>query len=284
MAIGWRKTVEDGEKEEWRGMRPVGGDQQECWARERERRRLVPGNTGFAKDGLMAHLDEPGVLVTVMPSTPLRQPVDFSDALLSLLRRGFSGQTRKAVPAMDRETSTAGALVCFATGGTDSWRAFVAARRDGGTDVGFGSLVRSRRDGGEQQGSWAYRLYILVNVVRVAIETQSRLLEWFHSEGLAVEELQPFELAVAIPAAGGSILIGLAEGWDRVVDDFEPTPSCLEPDPLIRIQVDHWPQTEEEREDLLGRVADRIGNAFGSVRRRHLPPWDQAGRLAPEYA
>lgn len=265
-------------------MRPVGPDQQERWARERERRALVPGKTGFAKDGLMAHLDEPGVLVTVMPSTPLRQPVDFDEALLSLLPRGFSGQTRNAVSAMDSETSTSGALVRFATGGTDSWRAFVAARRDGGTDVGFGSLVRSRRDEGGQQGISAYRLFILVNVVRVAIETQCRLLEWFRGAALAIEDLQPFELAAAIPAAGGSILIGLADGWERVMPTFAPPPSCLEPDPLIRVQVDHWPQTEEEREELLGRVADRICNAFGSLRRRHLPPWDQAGRLAPEYA
>src|SRR5947208_7189450 len=163
MANSWRKSREDGGDESG-GNAAVGSDQQERWARERERRGLVPGNTGFAKDGLMALLDEPRVLVTVMPSTPLRQPLDFDGALLSLLPRGFSGQTRNAVPVLDRETSTAGSLVRFSTGGNDSWRTFVAARRDGGTDVGFGSLVRRRlRDEGGQEGIWSYRLYILVN-------------------------------------------------------------------------------------------------------------------------
>lgn len=259
-------------------------DQQERWARERERRGLVPGNTGLAKDGLMAHLDEPGVLVTVMPSTPLWQPLAFDAALLSCLPRVFSGQTRRAVSVLDRETTTAEAVVRFATSGNDPWQAFLAARRDGGTDLGFGSLVRSRRDEGGQQPIWAYRLFILVNVVRVAIETQCRLLERFRIGALAVEDLQPFELAVAIPAVGGSILTGLAEGWDRPAYTFEPPPSCLERDPLIRVQVDHWPQTEEEREEFLGRVADRICNAFGGLRRWYMPSWDQGGRLAPEYA
>src|SRR4051812_44535872 len=115
-------------------------NQREQWEKERRRRQLVPGEGDFAQAGCMANLDEPRLLVTVLPSDPLAQPLDFDDDALTgfVLPQRFTGRTANGISMLGYATATSNALVRFAVGGAgQGWRGFVAIRRDCGVDVGL---------------------------------------------------------------------------------------------------------------------------------------------------
>jgi hypothetical protein len=172
----------------------------------------------------MAHLDQPLLLVTVLPSDPLAQPLDFDDEALAavVLPQRFTGLTANAVSMLNGVTSASEALTRFAIGGSgELWRAYVAIRREGAVEVGIGSTARYElRAPGRDVPGVAYRLFVLVHAVRVAVEAQARLLE--RVDQTAGSAFEPFEIDVALPDAQGSLIGGLAEGWEDPQHAFEP--------------------------------------------------------------
>lgn len=260
--------------------------QHEHWERERERRALIPGKPGFARGGLMMQLDQPVILVTVLTSEPLAWPLNFDDDRLVqvVLPQRFSGLTANGVSMLSGVTSTSEALIRVAPGGSgQGWRAYVAIRRGGGVEVGIGSTARYElrsAEGGTR--AVAYRLFVLVHATRVAIEAQARLLD--QVDQTVAASFEPFEIEVAIPDAKGSLLGGVAEGWEQPQHAFEPF-SCIEDHVLVRAQVDSWPRTPGDQEQLIRLVADRICNAFGALQPLYVARQGRtAGLLSPDYA
>jgi len=204
---------------------------------------------------------------------------EFADVVLP---QSFKGQTANGVSMLAYVVSTSDSLVRYARGNTvdSDWRAFVGLRCDGGVDVGIGSVARFEF-GNEAplSGVGAYRLSVLVHAVRVAISTQARLCA-----KLGNDDLSPFEITVAIPDAKGTVLTAFAEGWGRPEHDFE-VPSCLEEDPMGRMEVEAWPIDPGDQEELLFRVASRVCASFDIHEPRFLPRVGGGyGPLSPQYA
>jgi hypothetical protein len=96
--------------------------------------------------------------------------------------------------------------------------------------------------------------------------------------------LEPFEVVVAIPDAEGALLGGLNEGWESPERASDP-PSSLEANVLVRVQVEHWPVGDTDRERLLFRAVDHLCEAFGDRGKRYLATrGPDAGRMTGGYA
>lgn len=245
----------------------------ERWLAARQLRGLDPATAGFGESGLLAMLGEPGVFVTILPADPLRPALDFSDEQLTaqVLPERLVGQTAYGVSFLNQITSTADALVRYYAGGEGAWRAFSAIRRDGGAEVGFDAYVTRYEQGGlaNPTGSVIYRLFVLVHAVRMAIDTQARLVQLLPTLGFEADEFAPYELDVVMPGAGGGILAGFTDGWEEP-GGFSNVCRCLERNPAVRLEVAHWPLDEGGQQELLEAAANRIGDAFGDRLGRHL--------------
>lgn len=260
------------------------GEQRRKWQIERECRALVPDREGFASAGLMGHLNEPLLLVATLPCEPLRPFLSFEepDLAVGILPEALTGLTAQAVSLLRHVTSTSGSLVRFANSGADGspWTAFVALRRDGGMEVGFGSVVR-RRLGQESMlaGVLTYRLFVIVHAIRMLVESQARLVAQVPEYGS-----EPFEVNIALPRTGGAVLSGFAEGWPMAEHQFEVECACLEQDVHVRMEITKWPSADDDREALIGQLARRVCDAFGIREARFLARHGKyEGRLAPGY-
>lgn len=260
-------------------------EQQETWTRERARRHLVPNAEGFATAGLMSRLNEPLLHVYVLPSNPLEPVLTFEDEALAglVLPQRFEGHTANGVSMLPDVTTTSGALLRFASG-TEKWRAYAAVRRDGGVEVGIGSTAcyESPRFDPPLR---VYRLHVLIQAARVAVTTQARLLQRLLDNSIDIEQFPPYELGVAIPSAGGSVLGALAPGWDEPEHAFgDEVPSCREDDVLARMTQATWPVTDEDVEALVRDIGQRICNAFGRTHPAHIARrGDSAGTIPKDY-
>lgn len=263
----------------------MNGEQRDRWQSAREARALVPGRDGFASAGLMGQLDEPVLFVTTLPGEPRRPLLAFDDDELinSVLPANSRGLMAPGLSMLHLVTSTSDALVRFANSGAygSPWRGFIALRRDGGVELGFGSVVR-RRFGQESTlaGVMAYRLFVLTHAIRLVVESQARLVA-----RIGDDQLAPYEVNVALPGAGGALLDGFADGWRRAEHDFDLDATCLEENPLVRAEVEQWPMDVDGQEALIVNVARRVCDAFGVREPRFLARrGPHEGRLSPEYA
>lgn len=256
-------------------------EQRVAWEDERRCRGLVPGHADFGRAGLMLHLDQPCVLVTTLPSDTLRPFLDFDHpGLVDIFPLQFKGQLANSVTHLNYLTTTSDALVRYALIGAGGWRGFVAARRDGGVDVGLGSVARfTYRDGSVvAAGTVGYKLFALTHALRVAVETQAALIAKVEPAGVG-----PIEIDVALPGAGGSVLTGFAEGWANPEHGSDDPVQCLEADPLVRLEVEEWPSAEDTH-DLVFRSALRLCNSFGILEARFLPRQGVNSRIPTAYA
>jgi len=238
----------------------------------------------------MTRLDQPGVVVTVLPTDPLRPALSFADAALAanILPERTSGYTANVVNPIGEVTSTSEALVRYSTNANGTWRAFAAIKRDGGTQIGFDAHSarheRQAPDGTPRPP--VYYLFVLVHAARIAIDAQAKLAEWMPRAGFEPDEFAPYELVVTIPGAGGGILGGFPPGWREPSRSFDDDLCrCFEQDPVLRLEVENWPLDQGTRQHLLEAVADRIGDAFGDRRQCHLAREGPAAGTTPvDYA
>lgn len=222
----------------------------------------------------MKRLDEPRLLVSILPPDPLMAKLDFRDPafLTAVLPKNLKGSTANAVGRLSAETVTSDALVMYADyGGQEPWRCFVALTRSGGVEVGFGETVSYELSNGVR----AYRLFVLVHSIRLAIETLARL-----RHRIEPSRAGPYEVNIAIPGVEGAVLGGLASGWEEPAQAFRP-PAARDKDALIRCHVEEWPQSTDE---LLLDCVERTCNAFGDLQRRYLPFGDRTnGPISHDY-
>lgn len=201
---------------------------------------------------------------------------------MAVLPDRLSGLTANAVSALQYFTHGNEAAVRFAWFGNEDakWRAFAALRQDGGIEAGMGSAARFKfKEGSPLEGRTACRLFVLVHAVRVVVESQARVLRQ-----RGEDDVGPFELIVALPKVGGAVLAGFAEGWSAPEHDFEVR-TCLEPDLLLRHEVERWPLDSDDQENLLMGVASRLCRSFSLEVDCFLPCLPAGpGRLSRGYA
>ena len=248
-------------------------EQHERWADERRRRGLEPGTSGYLAVGRPTLLEDARLVGAVLPPDPLNTSLDFDSATQDLMRSRLSGTTANAVSLLDAVRITNDAVLRTAYSGESGTRAYIAVTRSGGAEVGFGeSSAHFSKD-----GSNLFRLPVLVHAIRVLIETQTAILRHRPASG-------PFEILLTLKGTRDGVLSVVASGWQEPLYCY-PVPSCLEPDLLIRLQVDDWPVDSDGELRLIERYADRICNAFGILQRIYAPNSDGSpGHLDPSYA
>jgi len=221
--------------------------------------------------------------VYVLPRDALAQPLDFDTTLPSVLPDSFRGLTANGIGHLDRSSTTSSAMVRYQHGANHSeWRGFAAVRRDGGVEVGIGATARYQNQGEPPLNG--FRLFVLIHAVRIALESESGLLDRLVGLSAPAAELSPFEIIVAIPDTEGAVLGGLNEGWDPPEHAFNP-PRALEQNVLVRLDIEEWPTDSSGREDVFFRVADRMCEAFGDDQRRYIARRGaNAGRMSAGYA
>lgn len=251
--------------------------QHDTWASERACRHLDTDNANFACSGLAARLDDFGVVVTVLPAEPRSTEIDLPDVEERIPDR-FRGRTANGVSMLHRTVPSADALAKASVMDT-GWRGYAAIHRNGGAETGIGSPTRYRNESSELT---TYRLHVLVHAVRITVETQANV---FADPAAVPADIGPFEILVAVPDTGGSVLGGRADGWEPPGHVFGETP-CPDNNVLVRVHVDTWPAGPEDQTELVVRLGDRICNAFGHTQRLFAPPNGRpnAGVLDPTYA
>jgi hypothetical protein len=229
---------------------------------------------GFGQSGLLGRLHGAGVGVVVLSADDLAQPIEFEDELLSRIPERLMGYTGNGVGSLDHVTTTSDALIRFAPGSeVEGWRGFVAVTRSGGVECGVGATSRYVIQGGisSASGHSVLRLYVLAHLVRVAVELQGKVIDWTQKYLSETPIAGPFEIVVAVPDAEGMVLGGLNEGWEQPDDALLMTPpQAIETNVMVRVQVNHWPNTDDEIEALMFRTLDRACEAFGDRNQRYL--------------
>lgn len=264
----------------------ISREQQDHWQQARLRSGFDPTTDAFGRKGLFGRLEQPGIGVVVLPADTLGLAFDLEPEVARALPDGFSGLTANGVGRLDRHATTSQARIKYAALDENSpWRAYAAARVDGGVEVGIGGSARygSEEFGGPGPHPLVYRLHVLVHCTRVAILSQTTLLELMTTTtGQALNG--PYELIIALPDVGGAMLGGLNEGWERP-EHLLPAPRALEHDALIRIQLDTWPSAEDDQRKLLYRAANRVREVFGRDDSPFLAlSGAAAGRMTTSYA
>jgi len=257
-------------------------DQQRLWADERASRNLTRGHERFAATGLMQRLDEPRLLVTILPADPAAPTLDLEDDLLQMVPDRFTGRTANSVGFLGGTAVTDDTVARVAVGGNAGMRAYAAIRRAGAVEVGIGSTIRYGLGDGNSR-RYGFRLHSIVHAIRVVVESQARLCSY---SSLAETLRGPFELIAALPETEGAVLGGLADGWEPPHFGLSDDMACLTSDVLVRMQLDKWPGSREDQETTTVRMADRVCNAFGTLQRLFAPPHGdpRAGQLSPDYA
>ena len=149
------------------------------------------------------------------------------------------------------------------------WRAFFALHRPGALDVAFSDSFGRAHDNAK-----SFHLIGLVGRIWAASARYSAFIERWKIEG-------PFEVTLGLRGTNGAQLGGVGEGWlDPLQGGFrsEGLPRCLEPNVLLRDELDEWP-TGGERE-LAFRFGSWIEEAWGMKERRFLArTGEYAGRF-----
>lgn len=256
-------------------------EQQRTWAAVRAARNLTRGHAQFGVSGLMTHLDDPQLLALILPADPLAPLLEFNDGLFTVLPERFTGVTANGVQLLGTTFVTDSALGRCSSGG-DAWRAYVALRRDGGVEIGIGSTARYPLGSRDAPRGFAFRLCYIVHAIRVAIESQARVLSLAAGASMG----GPFELVVALPDTAAALLGSLADGWQDPSMSSWDSPVCITDDVLVRRQFDEWPMDSDEQLKAITAAGDQVCNAFGTTQRLFAPRDGEpgAGRLSPTYA
>jgi hypothetical protein len=240
----------------------------------------------FGAGGLLAHLDGPGIAVTVLPADVLAQPIDFTeDVRDTVLPDRFEGLTANGVSQLSHVTTTSTALIRYSPSQEqDRWAAFVALDRSGGVQAAIGIVSRYQLNQGRNAPANVLYLFMLVHLARVVVHTQGRVYDWTGSHAASVTADGPFEIIVAAAGTAGMMLDGCNQGWDPLEYAFNP-PRALEKNVMVRLQVESWPKEQDDLEALAMRVIDRACQAFGDDQQRYLSRGGtEAGTMSRRYA
>jgi hypothetical protein len=148
------------------------------------------------------------------------------------------------------------------------WTQYLAVHRHGGVDIGLGSLSYEVRD------DRIFPLRRIVGIIWCAAALQVELIDRHSVSG-------PWELTLALCRTKGATLGMFSEGWAEPYQGFHREfPTCIEDHLFIRMEIGEV----FDPETYAIEAGDRIENAFGSTRRRHLAHrGEYEGRFDPRF-
>jgi hypothetical protein len=243
--------------------------QRKRWADARQVERLdLEVNGQFARGGLGAHVEELDLRIRFLSADPLAANVRLdgdAEEWLSKPRCSPFGGREPELGHAKRATSSA-LLRYDQFRDEHGWTRFLALHRDGSLDFGEGGWTRRFRDGR------FVPLRPVIGLVWSLAAMQAEAAERWSIAG-------PFEVSVALIGVEGAGIGGFAEGWRDVGDVFWNSPTCIESNVLLRVEVDTI-----DPEAVATDIGERIENTFGSTLRRFLANrGDFEGRFDPRF-
>lgn len=251
--------------------------QREVWREERDALGLLPGTPDFGKRGLMTRLNGPALQVVLLPSDPQALSLDFDDALARELPDRFEGTISNSVQLLGTEGTGSQHMLKIASGDEKGARALLALARHGGISVGMAERHVAYRLGEAR----VVRLCAVSGAVRLALKAQHAALRALADLNRWTPD-RPWELTVALPGATGSYLGGFAEGW-RETEHLDSPPLCVEPDPVVRVELPVLPRDVRDRDEVLLTALGRTVNAFGTTNPFHLNARNTAGGVPHDF-
>lgn len=256
-------------------------EQRAVWREERERLGLVPGTPGFGRQGVMARVDGPAVQVVLLPPDPSVGAVEFDAELAGAMPGELTGVITNGVRVLGRVSTSSTHLFKEAAGdGGAGSRALLGVARHGGVVAGIAERS-GRYPLGSDGGPQAQRLSAVSGAVRLAIRAQAAVLAHLSERGRWAPG-GPWELAVALPGARGTVLGALADGWDEPGKGSDGH-ACVGDDPLVTLELDGVPGEIRAQREALRRVLSRVVNAFGTTLPLYLPAGSPEGEVPDAY-
>jgi hypothetical protein len=272
----WRRKLWEDGVEELDARMPTKGTlhdidaQRARWLRYRTSQRLtIEAGEDFAVGGLGGLVDGLDLRLAFLPEDPDADGVPLDSDTLDWLREPRPTPYGGPPPQwgnQGRPTSTA--LVMYDQYRDDAgWVRFLALHRHGGIELGRGNFAYQVR------GTRVFPLRQIVGLGWIAAALQSDVADRWRLNS-------PFELTVALRNTSGATLGSFAEGWAEPGTGFWDFTTCIEDQILLRWEVDEGIDPER----LALALGDRLEQAFGSTRRRHLAHrGDYEGRFDPRF-
>ena len=221
------------------------------WQRYRNEHGI--GTTPRSPLGLAARAEPLGVRVAVLPADPYATSAVGLDPDTETLLRFMRSDTGGPPVRWGEPFVTSGAAGRAIRNGDngDRWRRYIAVHRHGGVEAGLSDTSRV------QDGQKAVALRSVVAAVWAALDLEVAVTERWAVEG-------PWELTVTIANTGGAVLSHLAEGWPEPYQDID-VPTCADDGVELR-----WELGTIIPADVAIDAGNRVENAFGTVRARHI--------------
>jgi hypothetical protein len=225
----------------------------------------------FGATGLALRLGRQTVQVAVIPVDADRDRFELTSEVWDLLdgcHQPVVGSAPVDLGSNIAPTAHAACRYNGHSGRSGPWLSYVAFHRTGVVSAGFGdhgaTLVRSR----DENEVLAFRLVSIVGRIHGVLQLHAAFVEHCGLTG-------PFDLAVGIRGAAGSVLAGFGEGWLSPFDfafDGELHP-CPVDNLLWRLRFDEV-DGKRTASGLAAEVGNRLEGAWGGREGRYF---DRAG-------
>lgn len=231
--------------------------QRERWRRVRRRLSLLdPGPEEFATDGLAIPVSQPRMRLLILPGDIDDEFIEFDEEFWKWWREPWvHPATGRPTTWRNQRPSAASALL--GAGPDEGWESYLALYRNGGLELVLGREVTY-----ELSEAPVFRLVEIVGRVWGTLDRYREVVRHLEPEG-------PWEISLALRGTVGSLLGGVAEGWEEpggLLRGFV----CREPGLLKTRELwESWPDTEGVRQ-LGFSFGAWVEDSWGSAYRRFL--------------
>jgi len=146
-------------------------------------------------------------------------------------------------------TIAGGALYGYGNSSSGPCNQYMCLRADGGLEICLGS-----------QAVWTHKETKGFLLTAIVARLWSALA--VHAELRASQVNGPWEVTLALAGTDGTVLGGLAEGWQEPMRGFHDSTQCRDSNVLIRVERDDLAGAEDARE-LAFMLGGLIENAWG---------------------
>jgi len=150
---------------------------------------------------------------------------------------------------LESATTAGGALYGYGNSSCGPWNQYMCLRADGGLEICLGS-----------QAVWTHKETKGFLLTAIVARLWSALA--VHAELRASQVNGPWEVTLALAGTDGTVLGGLAEGWQEPMGGFHDSTQCRDSNVLICVERDDLAAAEDARE-LAFMLGGLIENAWG---------------------
>lgn len=213
------------------------------------------GPTDVLPAGLGRRVDDLSTRVVILPGDPMATLLEFDDEFWDWWAEGRPAPFGSSLP-WDPDVPSVDAAVRVRSDG-NRCTTFLAVHRHGGVEVGTADSYEV------EKGHRNFRLIRTVGLLWVALDSQAQVLRHVDLEG-------PWEVTLAMYRTQGAQLGDLGAGWSAQGNLSWFAPVCLEPNVVIRQELERWPEEPDDLRELAFRLGGHIEDAWGIRYRRFL--------------